>query len=542
MGGVERVFVSHHQFLVTAGFDEGRDSRLDLYTVGDGLVHLTGRSELTAMTGPHTGWVEVGLEVLAHPPGPDPDEWEAVSEATLWCPRGRIAVSGLMGHSPDQFRDVPVSRPGLLRVRIRTRGRRPEHGPAMPEPESPERHEVLVWPADEEIGLTTLRQDGIAGSDWSTKPGRAATWAMVRLVALANPDPWEVHLRRHAPGRAQTAEAGGVESTTATIRRRSRVVPASTVAEVLRDAAARLGLAIDGDTLVLPIGDVVVRVIPTGASDGSAFVAQWRWEVTSATTAVNVPEPGTSRVELRAESAAGPTRLEVIHRGVAAPHAVLVGLLWDYLLERVVDGQAGPYPWVEVFERMAAEAAARAEAARRRRESREARLWGGTPPSDRLRQLAANTIMLSNMDRPLLDALAEATPEQQRAVARWATWRACAVAGLAGVDWITAALAALDRGEPLPPPFDDADRAWQRLFSDRRIRHTVVTTPDGTPNVSQQALAFPTITQATNDDPLAAAVDALAAAMYAYGPALRDLAADCRSAFPTLQHPAAGST
>lgn len=83
MSRVERVFVSYHQLQVRAGVDGG-GGNLVLYTVGDGLVHLTGRSELTAMTGPHTGWVEVGVEVLAHPPGPDPGEWEAARLTATW--------------------------------------------------------------------------------------------------------------------------------------------------------------------------------------------------------------------------------------------------------------------------------------------------------------------------------------------------------------------------------------------------------------------------------------------------------------------------
>ncbi|WP_422733162.1 hypothetical protein ACN26Y_18980 [Micromonospora sp. WMMD558] len=53
-------------------------------------------------------------------------------------------------------------------------------------------------------------------------------------------------------------------------------------------------------------------------------------------------------------------------------------------------------------------------------------------------------------------------------------------------------------------------------------------------------LAFPTVTQATNDDSLAAAVDALTAAMYAHGPAFRTVAAVCRAAFPGLDRPPAG--
>jgi hypothetical protein len=44
----------------------------------------------------------------------------------------------------------------------------------------------------------------------------------------------------------------------------------------------------------------------------------------------------------------------------------------------------------------------------------------GRPPTERLRGLPANGIGLARVDRRLLDVLAEATPDRQRAVARWA--------------------------------------------------------------------------------------------------------------------------
>jgi hypothetical protein len=533
VSSVERVFVSYHQFVIGAG--NAAAGELGLYTVGDGLLHLTGRSELTGMTGPHTGWVEVGVQVLTSPPGPDPDEWDAVSEATIWCPDGRIAVCGLMGECPDRFRDIPVGRAGLLRVRVRARDRRPEFGPQEPDPGRPERHEVLVWPVDEETGHATRRDDGLAGSDWPNKFGQAVTSALTRLAALANPDPCEQNLRRMAARRSgsavEPAEDGLVESTTAVATvRRSRKLSVETVAAVLRDPAGRFGLDAEGADLVLPAGDLTVRLTPRRPPDGSAFTAHWRW-ATARLPSVRIPDARTSTLEVHAGVG---ERLVVTHRGVAAPQAVLVGLIWDHLLERVATGESAPHPWIAVFAARAAEAAAREDAMRRRREQREAIRWGGKPPTERLRRVAANTILLSRMDRPLLDALAEATPEQQRAIARWGARRAYAIAGLTDIAWIAPALAALDRGEPLPPPFDDDRRAWDLLWSDPQVPQTIVTTPDGTPNFSQQALAFPTLTLAMADDPLGAAVDAIAAAMFAAGPDFGEVAVAARAAFPVL--------
>ena len=59
----------------------------------------------------------------------------------------------------------------------------------------------------------------------------------------------------------------------------------------------------------------------------------------------------------------------------------------------------------------------------------------------------------------------------------------------------------------MPPLFDDEHALWQRLFTDERVLATTVTTPDGTPNFSQQAIALPAIRAAAHDDPLAGAVD-----------------------------------
>jgi hypothetical protein len=45
--------------------------------------------------------------------------------------------------------------------------------------------------------------------------------------------------------------------------------------------------------------------------------------------------------------------------------------------------------------------------------------------------------------------------------------------GLAEVEWIASVLAAMDRGEPLPPPFDDRLRAWELVLSGYSVPHTL---------------------------------------------------------------------
>ena len=215
-------------------------------------------------------------------------------------------------------------------------------------------------------------------------------------------------------------------------------------------------------------------------------------------------------------------------------------MLWDHILERITAiaeaRPAPPHPWEASFATMAAAARQEAAEARRRRDESQARHWGGRVPAERIRTLPANTWALAQFDRPLLDALDRAGPEELRAIARWAAGRAAGMSGLADVDWIAAALAALDAGDPLPAPFDDHDQAWNRLLTDPRVPNTIVTI-HGTPDVLLQAAAFPALLAAAHPDPLAAAVDAIYAAATAHGDDHARFLADARAAFSSLREP-----
>ncbi|MEV5440644.1 hypothetical protein AB0K80_32270 [Streptomyces sp. NPDC052682] len=121
-----------------------------------------------------------------------------------------------------------------------------------------------------------------------------------------------------------------------------------------------------------------------------------------------------------------------------------------------------------------AEAERRARLARERAEE-ERRLaydrwyWGGELPSRALREAGGNVHGLLPFDPALVHAIDAAGPAVQRRVAVLAARRACEAAGLAGLDWVAGALAALAEDRPLPPPFDDGDRMWQVLNSDPRV-------------------------------------------------------------------------
>lgn len=194
-------------------------------------------------------------------------------------------------------------------------------------------------------------------------------------------------------------------------------------------------------------------------------------------------------------------------------------------------------------EKAAAELRARAEQERAAEQARleaEKQQWGGRLPSQRLRDLGGDALNVAQLDRSLVDALGETDPVTQRRVACWVTRRAFAEAQLAEIDWIAAALDAMDRNEPLPRPFDgDDNRAWDLLFSDERVPSTVVTSLDGRySNFLQQAMAFPAIFSARERDPLSAALDALWNAAVAFGRGRYQLLfSEVRQAFPSLSAP-----
>ncbi len=178
----------------------------------------------------------------------------------------------------------------------------------------------------------------------------------------------------------------------------------------------------------------------------------------------------------------------------------------------------------------------RQRAAEQARLGAEEREWGGRLPSERLRRLRGTALTVARLDRSLVDALAQTDPVTQRDIARWVTRRAFVEARLADVEWIAPALAAMDRGEPLPSPFDDDRRAWGMLLSDARVPRTLVTSLDGRlDNCLQQAMAIPALFSALEQDPLRAALDALWSAAVAFGHGRHQvLFSEVRQAFPAV--------
>jgi hypothetical protein len=354
--GYTPVFVSHHQFQILTGGESG--DYLDLFTAGDHLLQVTGRQQITVLTGPHTGDVPVGVLVRQTPPGDDIDGWDAAAEATLWCPQGRVSICGLMSHCPPALANLAAGRAGLLRVRVLARGRRLEGH----DPQTPEHHQVWLWPVEEDTGFRSLRTDGMSIGSWTPSSARAAAWAMLRLIAVANPPATEVALRRAALGRRPADPPTGRARV-----RRHRAMPVVQARDILRHPAEHLGATVDGDELVVSAGDLEIRLRPLAAAEDS-ITMRWRW-LTRPGSRTLVPDPADSTVELKAHPTGGTADLVAVHRGVREPDAVLLGLIWDHLLDHsqaVANGtSAPPHPWVPIRADLAAKRAAQADAARR---------------------------------------------------------------------------------------------------------------------------------------------------------------------------------
>jgi hypothetical protein len=173
---------------------------------------------------------------------------------------------------------------------------------------------------------------------------------------------------------------------------------------------------------------------------------------------------------------------------------------------------APPPPTAE--ELAAAEAAKAIDHAARRQHMRdvlEARRWGGQLPSDRLRAIGGNTAYLVRLDRELAEAVAAVDPSSQRSMAVWAARRVCEPAPPTDIDW-PAVLAAVERGDPPPAPFDNPSEAWTATFPGPKavvVHHAVESSP---PRLHPKASVLGAVLAACHAEPARAAIEAVIAA------------------------------
>jgi hypothetical protein len=521
VGSFTDTFVSYGQLQVAG---DGEIGNLPLFAVGDGLLSLTGASTVTVFAGLHTGTVRVRVLETAGPPDPD-ESWEAESEATLWSRTGGVSVTGLMSGPPEGFDDVVRGGPGLYRVLARARHRRRE-GPGYDDL-PPEEFELVLWRVDVDTGIATTRGDAL---DRLGDPdaAQAAAWAARRIVAVAAPPPEWRNLRTLG-GRRPLHDEGPHPRAAV---RRHRAMADDAARAAIAAPAGWLGAVRDGGELVVPMGPLAIRLRPLEVAGPAAARLGWRWTAVPGSTA-EPADDAESTVVLRLLEVDGATSLAVAHDGVRGADAVLIGLLWEHLLERAESpGAAGPPAWVAPLaadERQAREAA---EADHRAAEERVRAEWGGRLPSPRLRSLPANVWGLRQLDPDLLFALDAAADDRLRLVARWAARRGLAIAGLDGVGWIADLMAGVERGEQ--PPYD-LSAAFESMWADESVPYTVVAMPGGPPNALQQAMVLPAIYAAAEDDALAAAVNAVYATAIAHGPAYAAFLAELRDEFTELR-------
>jgi hypothetical protein len=487
MAGFVSQFVSYSQYEIGSAGDSG--DLLDIYTTGDDLLHVGGPGGCTGFTGVHTG--EVEFRVVGH--GTEPplatETWDTASETTLWCPDGRLTVIGLMSEGRDPLTDIPVAGNTLLRVRVYARNRIHESGRSAGDP--PEQHEIHVWPVDEDTGQRTLVDDG-ARAAWGQRPDRAAEWAMLRL--LAEPS------------------TGG---------RRAAVVRTAVTPPRL--------------PATIPAGDLEIRLQPAGGGAfspaGGALTQRegtliWQWVAPDGSP---VPDERPSTVRWLP----GPDGTVTLrHEDVPAGQAVLLGLIWDHLLDlgRYEQGRAAatetvqpagvPFAWESTLRARAAEAERIAERSRQRRDGEAAAAWGGSVPTERLRQAGHLAQSLARQDRPLLDRLAALTPAEQHHVACRVARAALERAGLDRIDWIADGMAAAEVGEPMPAFFSDRHgrTAYERMLADPRTPQTTIEIPGKRRPVPVATVAFGVLTALTYDDRLAAVAGVVHLAAIAHGP------------------------
>ncbi|MGY2028322.1 hypothetical protein [Nocardia gipuzkoensis] len=176
----------------------------------------------------------------------------------------------------------------------------------------------------------------------------------------------------------------------------------------------------------------------------------------------------------------------------------------------------------------------------------ERQRWGGEP-IPRLEDLPGAE-ELSRRDRALAEAVARMDVQELRRLARWAAAQACAKAEIADRPWVQAALAALQKGRPLPPPFDDMEAAFARLhdedFGAAEGKHegtieAVVglaaydseANPFDLGPIHRPSFALPTIVDAGKPDAVDAAMTTLYETGLVFGPEVDVLFAALRAEF-----------
>ncbi len=148
--------------------------------------------------------------------------------------------------------------------------------------------------------------------------------------------------------------------------------------------------------------------------------------------------------------------------------------------------------------------------------------FGNRVPNDRLRNAETYIPGFRELDEDLMWALGKADDELHGAVARWAALRALRVAELTGNPFVAPTVAALQRGEHPPAPFDEEVPAYW-AYKDHIPKGVLVPRLPWTCEHSDDSLqertaaALYAVTATNNGDSLSAALNAVAHAAAAFG-------------------------
>ena len=133
-------------------------------------------------------------------------------------------------------------------------------------------------------------------------------------------------------------------------------------------------------------------------------------------------------------------------------------------------------------------------------------------------------------------ALAEAGDRTHRQVAAWAALRCLDEAGLIGLRPLAPAVAALRRGDPPPPPFDDSGHCWALLERAQPPRTDVPAPPDGEYDQSPQDWATSAVFHSATEDSLVAVLEVVVCLAFVHGrDGYRQAFTDLREQFPQLR-------
>lgn len=168
--------------------------------------------------------------------------------------------------------------------------------------------------------------------------------------------------------------------------------------------------------------------------------------------------------------------------------------------------------------------------------------WGGRPPTGPIaadRDLRMTASSVADLDRDLVDEIAELSIDRQRALARWCARAAFDRAGLSRHADFRAALDALEHGTAPPADFDNASLIDHRLMTNPDIELTVVPGLPGYFDVIAQQQAAKTYAYAAGElEPLRTAFEAVRCAAFTFGPDYPELLDRVRTEF--LSTPGAG--